>query len=415
MESAATPPWEAKKKTAPRGVLRKLLFWTLGIGLLALAGYGLKPKPIPVETAEVTRGSLTVHVVEEGKTRIRNRYIVAAPVAGNMRRVTLKAGDEVKADETLLTVIEPGLAPLLDARTQAQTEARVQAAEAARSRSDESLQMARTTAQFAQANWDRVKKSIGEGSISVTDRENIELAAQMRDREVRASEFALKVADYELAQAKAALISLTKAGSGAVVEMKAPVSGRVLKVQQESATMVTPGTPILEVGDPADLEIEAEILSRDAVSMKPGAEVLVDQWGGGVPLKARVRRVEPAAFTKVSALGVEEQRVIVLSDLDALPAEAKVLGDRYRVEVRVAVWHDDDVLLAPGGSLFREGAEWKAFVMKENTAVKVTVQIGHTDGKMSEVLAGLEVGMPVLMHPPDSVVDGSEVVRRVVE
>jgi HlyD family secretion protein len=415
MESAATPPWEAKKKTAPRAVLRKLLIWSLGIGLLVLAGYGLKPKPIPVETAEVTRGPLTVHVVEEGKTRIRNRYIVAAPVAGNMRRVTLKAGDEVKAGETLLTVIEPGLAPLLDARTQAQTEARVQGAEAARSRADESLQMARTAAQFAQANWDRVKKNIGEGSISVTDRDNIELEAQMREREVRASEFALKIADYELAQAKAALLSLTTAGSGAVVEIKAPVSGRVLKVQQESAMMVTPGTPILEIGDPADLEIEAEILSRDAVSMNPGAEVLVDQWGGDVPLKARVRRVEPAAFTKVSALGVEEQRVIVLSDLDPLPASAKVLGDRYRVEVRVAVWHDNDVLLAPSGSLFREGAEWKSFVMKENKAVKVTVQIGHTDGKMAEVLSGLEVGMPLLMHPPDSVVDGSEVVRRVVE
>jgi HlyD family secretion protein len=415
MESAATPPWEAKKKTAPRGVLRKLLFWGLGIGLLALSGYGLKPKPIPVETAEVTRGPLTVHVVEEGKTRIRNRYIVAAPVAGKMRRVSFKAGDEVKAVETLLTVIEPGLAPLLDARTQAQSEARVQGAEAARSRADESLKMARISSQFAQANWDRVKKSIGEGSISVTDRENIELSAQMRDREVRASEFALKVADYELAQAKAALLSLTSAGSGAVVEVKAPVSGRVLKVQQESAMMVTPGTPILEIGDPSDLEIEAEILSRDAVSMKPGAEVLVDQWGGDVALKARVRRIEPAAFTKVSALGVEEQRVIVLSDLDPLPPEAKVLGDRYRVEVRVAVWHQDDVLLAPGGSLFREGVEWKAFVLKDNKAVKVTVQVGHTDGKMSEVLGGLEVGMPLLMHPPDSVVDGSEVVRRVVE
>ncbi len=415
MESAATPPWEAKKKTAPRGVLRKLLLWGLGIGLLALAGYGLKPKPIPVETAEVTRGALTVHVVEEGKTRIRNRYIVAAPVAGNMRRVTLKAGDEVKAGETLLTVVEPGLAPLLDARTQAQAEARIQGAEAARSRAEEMLEMARTTAQYAQANWNRVKKNIGEGSISVTDRDNIELEAKMREREVRAGEFALKVADYELAQAKAALLSLTSAGSGAVVELKAPVSGRVLKVQQESAMMVTPGTPILEIGDPADLEIEAEILSRDAVGMKPGAEVLVDQWGGDVPLKARVRRVEPAAFTKVSALGVEEQRVIVLSDLDPLPPEAKVLGDRYRVEVRVAVWHDGDVMLAPGGSLFREGAEWKTFVLKESKAEKVTVQIGHTDGKMAEVLSGLEPGMSLLMHPPDSVVDGSEVVRRVVE
>jgi len=410
MESTATPPWEAKKKTAPRGLLRKVVIWGLGIGFLALAISSLQPKPIPVETATVGRGSLTVYVVEEGKTRIRNRYIVAAPVGGNMRRVALKPGDEVKANETLLTVIEPGLAPLLDARTQAQTEARIQSAEAAQSRAHENLAMTKTAAQFATANWERVKKNIGEGSISVTDRENIELAAQMRDREVRAAEFALKVADYELAQAKAALLSLTTPGSGAVVEVRAPVSGRVLKVQQESAMMISPGAPILEIGDPADLEIEAEILSRDAVGMKPGAEVVVEQWGGDLPLKARIRRVEPAAFTKVSALGVEEQRVIVLSDLDPLPPEARMLGDRYRVEVRVEIWCGADELLVPGGAIFREGAEWMSFVAKDGRAVKKTVQVGRTDGRMAQVLGGLEAGMFVLMHPPDSVVDGAEIV-----
>jgi HlyD family secretion protein len=331
-------------------------------------------------------------------------------VGGNMRRVALKPGDEVKANETLLTVIEPGLAPLLDARTQAQTEARIQSAEAAQSRAQENLAMTKTSAQFATANWERVKKNIGEGSISVTDRENIELAAQMRDREVRAAEFALKVADYELAQAKAALLSLTTPGSGAVVEVRAPVSGRVLKVQQESAMMISPGAPILEIGDPADLEIEAEILSRDAVGMKPGAEVVVEQWGGDLPLKARIRRVEPAAFTKVSALGVEEQRVIVLSDLDPLPPEARMLGDRYRVEVRVEIWRGADELLVPGGAIFREGAEWMSFVAKDGRAVKKTVQVGRTDGRMAQVLGGLEAGMSVLMHPPDSVVDGAEIV-----
>ncbi|GEP42649.1 efflux RND transporter periplasmic adaptor subunit [Brevifollis gellanilyticus] len=417
MESTATPPWENTKKKPTRGLLRKLVLWGLGLGLVTLVASGLRTKPIPVETAKISRGPLTVHVVEEGKTRIRNRYIVAAPVTGNMRRVSLKAGDEVKANETVLTVIEPGISPLLDARAQAQAEARVQAAEAGQLRAQEAVAMARTSAQFATANWDRVKKNVAEGSISTTDRERIELEAQTRAREVRASEFAMKVAEYEVTTAKAALLQITApgAGSGATMDVKSPVNGRVLKVQQESAMMVTAGTALVEVGDPADLEIEAEILSRDVVGMKPGAEVLVDQWGGDTALKARVRRVEPAAFTKVSALGVEEQRVIVLSDLEPLPPEAKGLGDRYRVEVRVAVWHQEDVLLVPGGGLFREGTEWMTFVKDGNHAKKVKVQVGRTDGKMSQVLGGIEAGAEVLMHPPDSVVDGAEIALKDVK
>lgn len=416
MEISATPPWETKTKTVKRGLLRKLLLWGFFIGLIGFVAYGLKAKPIPVETASVTRGPLTVSVLEEGKTRIRNRYVVAAPVSGNMRRVTLKAGDEVKANETVLTVIEPGLAPLLDARSQAQAEARIAGATAARAQAEQSLEMARTSAQFAKAGWDRVKSNATVGSISITDRDNIEREALMREREVRAGEFALKVADFELAQAKAALLQLTKPeATGAVVEVRAPVSGRVLKVQQESAMIVAAGTPLLEVGDPADLEIEAEILSRDAVAIRVGAEVLVEQWGGEAVLKARVRRIEPAAFTKVSALGVEEQRVIVLSDLDSPPESARVLGDRYRVEVRVAVWKDADVLLVPSGALFREGREWKTFVLRAGKAAEVVVQTGRTDGKVTQVLGGLNVGDLVLMHPPDVVADGSDVVQRVVE
>jgi HlyD family secretion protein len=416
MENSATPPWETKKKTVKRGLLRKLLLWGFFIGLIGFVAYGLKPKPIPVETAEVTRGPLTVSVLEEGKTRIRNRYVVAAPVSGNMRRVALKAGDNVKANETVLTVIEPGLAPLLDARGQAQAEAVLAGTNAAKMQAEQSLEMARTSAQFAKLSWDRVKSNAIQGSISITDRESIEREALVREREVRAGEFKLQVAEFEVAQAKASLLQLTTpSGTGSLVEVKAPVSGRILKVEQESAMIVSAGTPLLEIGDPADLEIEAEILSRDAVAIRAGAEVQVEQWGGDTPLKARVRRIEPAAFTKVSALGVEEQRVIVLSDLDSPPESARVLGDRYRVEVRVAVWHEADVLLVPSGALFREGRDWKTFVLKANKAAKVLVQTGRTDGKSTQVMDGLNQGDLVLMHPPDVVKDGSEVVRRMVE
>ncbi len=399
-------PWEGRRTATARGVLRKVVTWALGLGLLALIGYGLRPRPIEIESGAVTRGPLTVQVVEEGKTRIRNRYVVSAPVAGQMRRVPLKNGDKVKAGETLITGIEPAIAPLLDPRAKAEAEAKVQAAEAGKQKAAQSLEMALTGEKFALQNWDRTQKLIQSKSISDTDRDNTERDYEMRVREKHAAEFGLQVADYELAQAKATLTQIVTPGNGAVIEVKSPVSGYVLRVMQESATIVTPGVQILEVGDPSDIEIEAEILSRDAVAIKPGAAVSIEQWGGEKPLQGRVRLVEPAAFTKVSALGVEEQRVFVLSDLVNPPPEAQRLGDRYRVEVRVATWHSDDVLLVPAGALFREGSDWKTFVFDKGTARKVTLEAGHSDGRMTEVIKGLDPGTEVLLHPPDTIKDG---------
>ncbi|TDU64101.1 HlyD family secretion protein [Prosthecobacter fusiformis] len=411
--ASSTPPWEAKKAPSKRGLARKIILWGSAIGVLALVIYGLKPRPVEVELAEVRRAPLTVHVMEEGKTRIRNRYIVAAPVTGSMRRVTLKAGDAVTAGETVLTSIEPGIAPLLDARSQAQTEARIASAEASLSQAEQSLEMTRTAARFAQTNWDRVKGTAAAASISANDRDNIEREALMRQREVRAQEFAIQVATYELTAAKAALIQMNTPGStGQPIEVRAPVSGRVLRVDQESAQIIAAGTAILEIGDPTDLEIEAEILSRDAVTIRPGAPVSVEQWGGDAPLKATVRLVEPAAFTKVSALGVEEQRVIVLCDLDPAAAKTTALGDRYRVEVRVAIWHEDDVLQVPSGALFREGSAWKTFLLDQDRAKNIPVETGRTDGKWTQVLKGLQPGDRVLLQPPDIVADGSQVIER---
>lgn len=409
---SSTPPWEAKKTASKRGLLRKLILWGLALGVLALVVLGLKPRPIEVEIAAAKKGPLTVYVMEEGKTRIRNRYVVAAPVSGNMRRVPLKAGDPVEAGKTVLTVIEPALAPLLDARTKAQAESRISSAEAAVMQAQQSLEMARTSAKFAQTNWDRVKGPSTAGSISANDRDNIQREAEVREREVRAQEFALKVANYEVTTAKAALLQLNDPGSGDPIEVKSPVSGQVLKVQQESAMTITAGTAILEVGDAKDLEIEAEILSRDAVTIRPGAEVSIEQWGGDEPLKGRVRRVEPAAFTKVSALGVEEQRVIVLCDPDPSSVGQTTLGDRYRVEVRVATWNEDNVLQVPSGALFREGSAWKTFVYDQGKARNIEVKAGRTDGKSTQILEGLKEGQQVLLHPPDTVKEGVEVKPR---
>lgn len=412
----SVPPWDPKRNASARkGRLRRFLPWLIGAAIVALVLAGLKPKPVEVETGVVERGPLTVRVSEEGKTRIRNRYVVTSPVAGHMRRVPLKPGDEVKAGETVITRIEAVAPPLLDPRAREQAEAAVAVREAATRQTSASMESARTSLQLATADADRVRSVTRPGSISESERDRILQTALIRGAELRAAEFALKVAESELEQAKTALARPPVTTEGNLVEVKSPVSGRVLNVMQESETIATPGMQIVEIGDPADIEIEAEILSRDAVTIQPGDSVSVEQWGGDDSLNARVRRIEPAAFTKVSALGVEEQRVYVLSDLLDTPEIAKRLGDRYRVEVRVAVWRRDDVLRVPAGALFREGNAWKTFLFQGDKAKAVAVEVGKSDGRLTEVLSGLSQGDQVLLHPPDTVKDGSAVKKRVAQ
>lgn len=404
--SPDTAPWASRHDPSGRHLIRRSLPWLGGFLLLSLIGWGLSPKPIIVETGAVARSPLTVRVSEEGKTRVRNRYIVAAPVTGKMRRVPLKPGDPVEAGKTLLTSIESVAPPLLDPRARVQAEAVVSMHEASRRKTTESLAAARTALKLAEADRGRMRSVKQDGTISDSDRDRMEAEASIKAAEVRAMEFSLQVIDYELAQAHAVLERPDGSSTGNLVEVKSPVSGRVLKVMQESETIVSPGTQILEIGDPTDIEIEAEILSRDAVAIQPGDAVEIEQWGGETPLNGRVRRIEPAAFTKISALGVEEQRVYVLSDLIDPPNAAKALGDRYRVEVRVAVWHSDDVLAVPAGALFREGNAWKTFVYQDGNARLTAIEAGHSDGRLTEVLAGLKPGDKVLLHPPDTVKDG---------
>ncbi|MCF7731648.1 MAG: HlyD family efflux transporter periplasmic adaptor subunit [Akkermansiaceae bacterium] len=406
-----TAPWEVRRRPGSRHLLRRGLTLLVVTALLGLVVWGFWPKPVLVETAVVARGPLTVRVSEEGKTRIRNRYVVAASVAGRMRRVPLKAGDEVTAGETLLVVIEPAAAPLLDDRSREQAVAAVAMNEAAGKQASEALAAAQAALELAEADRERVRSVQRTGTVSQADRDRVEGEAAIKAAEVRALEFSIQVNEFRLAQARAVLARGSGSAAGELVEIRSPVSGRVLKVIQESEMVVIPGQPILEVGDPADLEIEAEILSRDAVTIHPGDSVDIEQWGGEAPLKGRVRRVEPAAFTKISALGVEEQRVIVLCDLIDPPEAARRLGDRYRVEARVAVWHADDVLLAPAGALFREGNLWRTFVFQDGRATARTVTAGHSDGNLTEIASGLAEGDELLLHPPDTVSDGTAVTR----
>jgi HlyD family secretion protein len=410
--TSATAPWETPRRPSRKNFLKRLLPWTAIVALLALVAWGLRKQPIVVETGPATRSPLTLRVSEEGKTRVRNRYLVAAPATGKMQRVSLKPGDEVKAGETLLTTLEPATSPLLDPRARAQAEAAVSIREASRLQATASLEARRAALQMATADRDRMRSVTRAGTLSDSDRDRTEAEAAVKSAEVRAAEFSLQVADYELAQARAVLDPPASPSPSDLIQIKSPVSGRVLKVVQESESIITAGSPILEIGDPADIEIEAEILSRDATGIHPGDLVQVEQWGGETPLTGRVRRVEPAAFTKISALGVEEQRVIVLSDLVDLPNATRTLGDRYRVEVRIATWHTDEALVVPAGALFREGNVWKTYLFNAGTAKLTSLQVGHSDGRFTEILSGLNVGDRVLLHPPDTIQDGTPLTER---
>lgn len=379
---------------------RRWLPYVGGLVLLGLVVAGLWPKPVPVETAVVARGPLRVTVNEEGKTRIRQRYVIAAPVTGQLRRIPFKAGAEVKSGETVLAVIDPLPPTLLDARSRAAAEARRDAALA-------DLQRMQTNHAFSASELSRLERLYRERTISIQELE----AAQMREasaaKEEAAAQSALRQAEAELAE-----FSLAIAGGNTdcpAREIKAPCSGRVLRVFEENARVVSAGTPLLEVGDPTDLEVVIEVLSRDGAAIPAGARVEFDQWGGTEPLVGQVRLVEPAAFTKVSALGVEEQRVNVIADL-LTPADARRnIGDNFRVEAQIIVWEEKDALKVPAGALFRQGDQWATFVLADGRAQLRVVKTGRSSGTETQVLDGLQPGERVILYPGSRVREGQRV------
>jgi HlyD family secretion protein len=375
---------------------------------------GLRPKPVEVELATVSRGPMSLSVLEEGKTRIRNRYLVTPPVLGFLERVPLRAGAPIVQGETVLARIHPEPAALLNPRTQSEAEARVSAADALIQQRQADLERAKSSAELAERELGRVSKLRKSGAVSEREFDTAELEATVRNRELRGAEFGLKIAEFERKQAEAALLQAQGANppAGQAIEIKAPVTGYVLNVFEESARVITPGTQIMEVGDTRDLESEIELLSTDAATVQPGAKVAIERWGGDKPLRGSVTLVEPAAFTKVSALGVEEQRVKVRVDfMDPLP-EQRQLGDRYRVEARIQTWQSDDVMRVPTGALFRRGNEWMCFVAQSGEATLQRVEVGHNNGLEAEVLGGLTEGQQVILHPPDLIVEGARIKER---
>ncbi len=389
------------------------------VALLVLAGiaWGLRPRPLEVDLAGVTRGPMRVTVDEEGKTRIRERYVVSAPLAGSLMRIQLKAGSPVIAGQTVLAVLEPGDPAFLNAREKAEAEARVKAADAASQLADARVAAARKEHELAAGNLARIRQAHTAGAVSAEDLHIAEVREQVRSEELRAAQFAVRVTTFELELAKAALVRSEPKSAlppeDRRLEIRPPVEGKVLRVFQESAAVVAPGTRLLELGDPTDLEMVIEVLSTDAVKIVPGNRVVVERWGGDEPLSGRVRLVEPAAILKVSALGVEEQRVNVIADFTDPLEKRKTLGDAYRVEARVVVWEADDVVKVPAGALFRgPGGGWAVFAVRGGRARVTPVELGRTNGIESEVRAGLTPEDRVVLHPSDRVMDGSRVTGR---
>ncbi len=392
---------------------RRLVTAVVVLAVVAALVWAFRPAPVPAEIATVRRGPLDVTLDEEGETRVRDRFVVSAPVAGRVLRIELEPGDPVRANGTVLATFQPVSPALLDARTRAELTARAQAAGAGLERARAMAEQAGAERAQAERTLRRARELAQGGLTTASDVELADTAARSRREAADAAAAAVRSAE---AERRAVLAQLVQAGrpaaGGPAIQLRSPIEGVVLKRMRESEAAVPQGEPLLEVGDVAKIEIVADYLSTDAVRIRPGQRVIVERWGGGNPLGGRVRRVEPSGFTKISALGVEEQRVNVIIDLDAAREAWTQLGDRYRVEVRVVVSSAPDVLRVPVSALVRHGEAWSVFAVEAGRAATRTVTIGARNDAFAEVRSGLAEGAAVIAFPGDRIADGVAVVAQ---
>lgn len=409
LRRVAAGPRPAKRVWAQR--LRRAALWLVALFTLFAIAKAWMPAPVAVEMLDAQRGPMTVSVDEEGFTRVKDRYVVSAPLLGNLARIELHAGDPVQPG-TVVARLMPLAAPLLDARTRTEAEAHVAATEAARKQSYASLERMRTALAFAQKEAARQRGLIANNATPANVVERAELEARTLSEELASAEFGARVADHNVRMAQAALGRMGQQSErqGDQLELSSPVQGRILRVLQQSEGVVQPGVPLLEIGNPAGLEIVVGVLTSDAVHIEPGARVQIERWGGPKPLPGHVRAIEPSAFSRVSALGVQEQRVNVLIDLDVPYEQWSRLGDGYRVEARITVWQSADTLSVPASAVFRRGDAWAVFKVQNGIAKVVMIDVGQRNPDRVEVKKGLQAGDRVVEHPSERLVDGMEVV-----
>lgn len=400
---------------APSLVSKRSLI-LLGVVLLVGAlAWSLWPKPVLVDVAEIRRGPLTVTVDEEGKARIKDVYTVSAPITGKLVRLSLEAGDRVKKDVTIIASIEPMAPAFLDVRVTRELEAQLEAAKAAVALAEAEIKQAAAELWFAESEFSRAQSLSKTKAISERALERARIDVETRQAAVTRARASLEVRQRELESSRARLIGPEEAWKGEVpsgccVSVRAPVSGRVLRLLQESERVVAAGTPLIEIGDPENLELVVELLSVDAVKVVEGATATIDGWGG-MPLRAKVTRVEPAGFTKVSALGIEEQRVRTILKLQNLENLGDRLGHEFRVFVKIAIYQSANAMRLPVSALFRKGEQWALYVIDHGVARSVPVDIGQRNMDFAEVVKGTAEGTMVILHPSDRVIDGARVVR----
>jgi HlyD family secretion protein len=388
------------------------------LAIIAWFAWAFVPKPVEVEVGQVTVGRFEQTVDEDGKTRVRERYVVSTPLAGTLMRVEIHAGDTVEAGG-LLATLAPNIPALLDARTRREFEERVGQAEAGVLRAGAGVARVQAALDQAKADLARAEKLAREGFVAPANREQAQLTVRLRSKEFEAARFEQHAAQHEVEQARAALLRLHEAAHpgkapGTVWEIRSPVRGRVLRVMQENEGAVVVGSPIMELAQLTDMEIVIDVLSTDAVQIPVNSEAYIDFGVGTKPLSARVRLIEPSAFTKISALGVEEQRVNVILDLTSPPEQWTRLGDAYRVDARIVMFRAEQSIQVPMGALFRSGNEWAVFVVNGERAEKRVIKVARRNGTAALVSEGLHAGDRVVLYPSDAVTSGVRLKARAV-
>jgi HlyD family secretion protein len=395
---------------------RRWMLWggLAAVGVIALL-FALRQRPVEVDVASVVRGRLAVTLDEEGQTRVRDRYVISAPVAGRLRRIELEPGDPVQARKTAVATFVPSDPALLDLRARGEVEARVGAARAAEQRARAESDRARAQLELARSEHTRIRRLAEGGVASQEDFDRTKQNLESAQSTLAAAERAAAGALQELRAARARALEVSSAQSGGQLEnltLRSPIDGVVLRRLRESEAVVPAGEPLLEVGNPTDLEIVADYLSADAVQMRPRMPVEIERWGGSRPLSGSVKRVEPGGFLKISALGVEEQRVNVIIEFEDPRQAWAALGDGYRVEVRVVTWQGSDVIKVPGSALFRQGNGWAVFHVNGRRALLRPIEVGHRGELEAEIRSGLAPGDKVVVHPPDNLEPGAKVKPR---
>lgn len=380
--------------------------------VLGMLAWNLSRQTIRVQTAKVQNGPLSVAVEEDGKTRIKERYTISSPLLGTLLRIDLDPGDRVYGGTTQVALLQPTSPDLLDERQKAQAEASRKAAELAIQRVQADRRKTEEALTLAEKNRERVLALKAKSSVSQQEIDIAETEFRVQRAALAVAELASRIAEFEFEQSNAALLHHTSeptSASALTFTINSPIDGEVLRVFQESRGVVHPGTPLLEIGDPSLIEIEVDVLSTDAVKISAGNEVVIDQWGKDEALHGIVRRVEPAAYTKVSSLGVEEQRVNVLIDIVEPASERRALGDGFQVNTKIIYWHTEQCVQIPVGALIRQGEHWGVFRVQNRRAEFVEIKLGERNREQAEILTGLDVGDEVIVYPSDDVRDGSYV------